>query len=123
MADTTAEILNREVKGWASDTRGELKSAQPKAGIEQFTGELFRKVRFRIRKLFGEVSGITFVFPLHGSFVEWGGGRGDREPKPWVNPTLDKETESLANIVVNVKGREIEEKINKELPDKIVLNV
>jgi hypothetical protein len=105
------EALNREAKAWAANTRKELISAQAAAGIKRYSGDLAR-IRYGLKKKYGEVEAISFRFPLHGVYVEHGVGRGNpasnpgrnRKPKGWFDDPIEREIEALALAIADTQA-------------------
>ena len=100
---------NDEARGWARQTRRDLRNAVLQAGAVH-TGELSRSVRYGARRSFGVIHSLSFKFPRHGIFVEKGVGKGwpitgrtamnsvkARIAKPWFNPVIDANIGKLAD--------------------------
>lgn len=82
------------------------------------TGKLFRALRYKLRKEFGETSSIGFQFPRYGIMLEKGVGRGypiervktnqgilKRHPAPWFSAPLDDGgLEELADELASLGG-------------------
>lgn len=77
----------------------------PKKGKEEF--KLRSHVQFSLRTNAGEVAGISFKFPVHGVFREYGVGRGRKRGmvstnmSDWFSGTLQRKEESLMDIVAD----------------------
>lgn len=83
---------------------------------------LSQNLKTRVKKDFGEIFMVGFQFPRHGVFVHKGVGRGwemqggkvvrvatseyrgEREPKEWLNPEIDKRLPKLADDIVALKA-------------------
>ncbi len=74
-----------------------------KAGKSE--GKLKNHIQFQLKSDAGEVAGITFQFPVHGIFREYGVGRGSphgrvsRSMSDWLSGTLAKKEGDMVSIV------------------------
>lgn len=75
----------------------------PKKGKQE--DRLRSHIRFQVRSHAGEVAGISFKFPVHGIFREYGVGRGrprsmvSTNISDWFSGTLQRKEEGLMHII------------------------
>lgn len=112
----TIEALNNEVSSWSRSTRNQLVQELHRLNIRQ-TGQLIKRISYRLRKADFQVERISYRFLRYGVFVEKGVGRGysiervkattllvggmsgKRRPKRWFNPVMDERIPDLADQV------------------------
>lgn len=119
--------FNRQAVAWAAATeaisrsaaaaftKGKRKNRTYKSGPKAGTVE--RRIKsdltHRLWSDAGELSGISFRFPVHGIFREYGVGRGAtratashtlRSPSDWFTHALDSKEGELADLVADYKG-------------------
>lgn len=103
------EGFNAAVRDWTKGSRRALVSEMLRLGIRD-TGSLRKTLRYRLRKLDGTVSAISFKFPRYGVFVQKGVGKGvpigrvgdpaiKRKPKDWFNEPIGKRLEELSEKI------------------------
>ena len=140
----TAEEFKAKARHWAQTVRKEARAraaamskGKTKSPYTYKTGmhagrteyKLKDKIGYRLRMKYGDIERVSFNFPLHGIFIEYGVGRGQpgekstkkasshpknyirRKMSDWFDAPLDKNTEKLADIAAEYYG------------DKILLNI
>ncbi len=106
------EDLNGAVKDWANTTKQQALFRINQLNLRE-TGELYRKVKVKLRKRDLEVERVVFQFPAQGFYAELGVGRGNpiekiqagggsRKAKVWISEVLDKREEALGDIVAEI---------------------
>lgn len=77
---------------------------------------LRNNIQYELKSDNGEVAGIAFKFPVHGIFREYGVGRGtprnmvghtSRTMSDWLSGTLQKQEDSLADIVADQQAGKV----------------
>ena len=137
----TAEEFNREVRGWGNRVRKQAAAnaaAFPHgkraphsyskgrwAGITE--GRLKNSIKTTSHKVYGEMDGVGFKFPVHGIFRAYGVGNGQprhgratksgraastriyrkRTPADWINPPIESNMPELADIVADYYGDKV----------------
>lgn len=108
---------NNAIIKWDKENTTHLKNELNSLSIRD-RGELYRSVTGRTKSWNGLIYRVTKRIQRHGVFVEKGVGRGypiesikgnglaisasggkGRVPKPWFNPTIDKDIPKLADLV------------------------
>lgn len=124
----TESEYNREMTEWARKTqalskaqaaqltRGKKRNRTYKSGKKAGKTErkLSRAVDFTLRSEAGEVAGVSFQFPVHGIFKEYGVSRSHgvqshtrRSLSDWLSSALAKQEESLVEIVAEYQSDKI----------------
>ena len=76
-------------------------------------------IGYRVRSKDGDIDRVSFQFPLHGIFIEYGVGRGQprdqkkrtamisyirRQPVEWVDEPIDRHLNEFADMVAEYSG-------------------
>jgi hypothetical protein len=105
---------NQQAAQWATSTRAKLVSKLDALGVKhsrnsQDERSIQKSVSGKTRKQFDVVNRISFGFNRSGVFLVKGVSRGHpignpREAKDWFNSVVDKELDTLADIVADAQG-------------------
>ena len=137
----TAEEFNRKVRGWGNRVRKQAAAnaaAFPHgkraphtyskglyAGVTE--GRLKDSIKTTSHKVYGEMDGVGFKFPVHGIFRAYGVGNGQprhgratksgraastriyrkRTPADWIIPPIESNMPELADIVADYYGDKV----------------
>lgn len=130
MTENTPQY-NQKIITWSQKLRLKLKSSISVL-TQKGKGDLVASLRSRIKKNYGEIERVDFVFARHGVFFQKGTGRGykvqegkvirnssreskviiARKPKDWIKPVNDYINE-LIDIVANYQADNATEVIVK----------
>lgn len=113
------EEINARSEKWAVDRTGRMLELISTLGIVD-TGNLFRRLRYRLRLDYGEVDRISWGLPRYGIMVEKGVGKGNpiesvsgngaslgqRSPRKWFSTPLDEDagTKELADLLADLNA-------------------
>lgn len=144
------EALDNEIKGWALDTRGQLRMKLRTLGVAnkiklaktvtrikisnkrvEKSEFLFGSVRYSLRKKNQEIEAIAFRFARHGIFLEHGVGKGrpvgsgkaEKAKKPWLSPVLKPAMEGLADRIAEKYADIAADEVKINIPGILTTNV
>jgi len=106
--------FNDKIKNWDDTIKAEVKGQIDKLGIRTYSYSqnpvpLRNAFRSRLRKEFDLINKISYSMPRSAVFLHKGVSRGHdknnpRKAKEWFQPVVDKNIDSLADIVSNGQG-------------------
>lgn len=106
--------FNDKIKNWDDTIKAEVKGQIDKLGIRTYSYSqnpvrLRNAFRSRLRKEFDLINKISYSMPRSAVFLHKGVSRGHdknnpRKAKEWFQPVVDKNIDSLADIVSNSQG-------------------
>lgn len=144
------EDLDNEVKGWALDTKGQLRLKLRTLGVSnkiklaktvtrikirknKFVKSdfLFGSVGYALRKKDQEIEAIAFRFARHGIFLEHGvgknrpvgSGKAENAKKPWLSPVLTPAVEALADRIAEKYADIAADEVRINIPGILTTNV
>lgn len=101
---------NDNIKQWAKKTASDLNSLENILQIKHSPGSNWQSLSYGNKSQTGIINRVSFKMQRHAIFVHKGVGRGTpismvgqtkRKAKPWFNPVIDKNIDSLADIVAD----------------------
>lgn len=117
-----------QARKWAADTRNKLRQSasqfrkgkltasrvktvyipnknNPSKSFRATEMKLKNSFKYRLKNQRGNRGKLlSFTLAYHGFFVEKGYGKGRRTPKPWFNPVMEKQLNTLADETLNQVG-------------------
>lgn len=106
--------FNDQVTNWDNMNKSEVKGRIDQLGVKRYSYSqnpvpLTKAFRSRLRKKFEMINTISYSMPRSSIFLHKGVSRGHgknnpRQPKEWFQPVVDKNIDSLADIVSDSQG-------------------